>query len=42
MAGEADFLAISPGSQASGIAVGLESENGNALPINKKKQTRCH
>ncbi|HGN0343787.1 TPA: fimbrial protein [Proteus mirabilis] len=35
MAGEG-FLAISPGSQASGIAVGLESENGNALPINKE------
>lgn len=30
------FLAISPGSKASGIAVGLESENGNALPVNKE------
>ena len=30
MAGEG-FLAISPGSQASGIAVGLESENGNTI-----------
>ncbi|HCH49127.1 TPA: type 1 fimbrial protein [Escherichia coli] len=35
MAGQG-FLAISPASQASGIAVGLESENGNALPVNKE------
>ena len=31
------FLAISPSSQAAGIAVGLESENGNALPVNKEQ-----
>ncbi|HEJ9486942.1 TPA: type 1 fimbrial protein [Proteus mirabilis] len=35
MAGQG-FLAISPSSQAAGIAVGLESENGNALPVNKE------